>query len=614
MKKVIWGIVAIFVVAAAVVIGFKLKADSLIKAKIDELNNNGFVVKHTQTSNYLKTSGTGQIEIVYPDKVASYLFGKIKNEEIRKTLEEQYKTLETADKEAAIEGTTLDYDFVINTLNAEVNTNIYLSKLSKKAMYALEQDTENQASKWLVDFLKERKLKVSIDKDLNYKLADIDTVIPDVLFLTIRGLEGNGKNLKLPLLKLSGTDKLDKDFFQLNDLNVDYDFDDKKELSNTTIKNIEFQDFENIVNIKNIVINSNTTKDDLNISGKSEIGFDEVNVKKYGEDIATLKKTSVNFVVDKLPIKKLDEITKYLENENYQEYLKTLFQSGILVSSSGSATNYLINGQNIFETLKYDLTLGLNKNGSIENAKNIKDIFDVIKLTINLDKQTAENLKALINVKQPDSQIDFIDAQNNLKKFEAELKVDGIYVNDKKVLDEKELVFPEKTNFNDTLGENENGKGVFYDYEMVGDNLLKVNFKYIPNMDAVSQGGISVSFPELKDSTRIKKHSTNSFEKIEFYNAGSEIWNGGLEKNVVASYLLVEGWDDNWTDPAEFKEFSLTIDVKDIDILQINLRAGALNDVDTEDIPSEIVPADGTLDQQNYPIQIADIDVASLRK
>ena len=154
----------------------------------------------------------------------------------------------------------------------------------------------------------------------------------------------------------------------------------------------------------------------------------------------------------------------------------------------------------------------------------------------------------------------------------------------------------------------------FYDYEMVGDNLLKVNFKYIPNMDAVSQGGISVSFPELKDSTRIKKHSTNSFEKIEFYNAGSEIWNGGLEKNVVASYLLVEGWDDNWTDPAAFKEFSLTIDVKDIDILQINLRAGALNDVDTEDIPSEIVPADGTLDQQNYPIQIADIDVASLRK
>ncbi|MDY3204867.1 MAG: hypothetical protein RBR70_07335 [Arcobacter sp.] len=617
MKKLVLGAVAILVAVIAVVIGFKIKSDSLINAKIEELKNNGFVVKHQQSSNYLKTTGSGQIEVVYPDKVTTYLFSKIKNEEIKKTLEKQYSLLETVEKVEIFEGITFDYDFVINNLSFDANTNIYLSSLSKKAMYTLTQESTNIASsKWLLDFLKDKKLKVSIDKNANYKIADIDTVIPELMFLTIRGLEGNSKNMKLGLLKLSGTEKSDKDFFQLNDLNVDYNFDDKKEISSSTIKNIEFQDFDNSFNIKNILINSNTIKDEVNISGKSEIGFDEVNVKKYGEEVANLKKTTLNFTVDKLPIKKLDEITSYLEDENYKDYVKTLFQSGISVSSNGSATTYMIKGQKIFDTLKYDLSLGLNKNGSIEDAKNVKDIFETIKLVINLDNETAQNLKNLLNLKQPDSQVDFIDGENNLKKFEAELKTDGVYVNGKKVLEEKELELPKKKSFDDSqyLGQNTNGKGVFYDYELIGDNLLKVTFRYVPDMSTITSGGISVSFPELKDATRIKKHTTNSFEKINFYDAGSEIWNGGLEKNIISSYLLVEGWDENWTDATIEKEFSLEIDVKDLDVLQINLRGGALNDTNNGEKASEIVPVDGELDQQNYPIQIADIEIYSLKK
>ncbi len=617
MKKLVLGAVAILVAVIAVVIGFKIKSDSLINAKIEELKNNGFVVKHQQSSNYLKTTGSGQIEVVYPDKVTTYLFSKIKNEEIKKTLEKQYSFLETVEKVEIFEGITFDYDFVINNLSFDANTNIYLSSLSKKAMYTLTQESTNIASsKWLLDFLKDKKLKVSIDKNANYKIADIDTVIPELMFLTIRGLEGNSKNMKLGLLKLSGTEKSDKDFFQLNDLNVDYNFDDKKEISSSTIKNIEFQDFDNSFNIKNILINSNTIKDEVNISGKSEIGFDEVNVKKYGEEVANLKKTTLNFTVDKLPIKKLDEITSYLEDENYKDYVKTLFQSGISVSSNGSATTYMIKGQKIFDTLKYDLSLGLNKNSSIEDAKNVKDIFETIKLVINLDNETAQNLKNLLNLKQPDSQVDFIDGENNLKKFEAELKTDGVYVNGKKVLEEKELELPKKKSFDDSqyLGQNTNGKGVFYDYELIGDNLLKVTFRYVPDMSTITSGGISVSFPELKDATRIKKHTTNSFEKINFYDAGSEIWNGGLEKNIISSYLLVEGWDENWTDATIEKEFSLEIDVKDLDVLQINLRGGALNDTNNGEKASEIVPVDGELDQQNYPIQIADIEIYSLKK
>ncbi|MDY3201163.1 MAG: hypothetical protein RBQ84_09425 [Arcobacter sp.] len=612
MKKIILGIIAILVVIIAVVVGFKIKSDSLIKAKIEELNNNGFLVTHKQTSNYLKTNGNGQIEVIYPEKVALYIFSKIKNEEIKKALEKEFNSVSLYEKEKFFEGITFDYDFLINNLSMDVNTNIYLSKLSKKNMYLLANNPNSQADTWLLNFVKDKKLKVTIDRNANYKLADIDTVIPNLMFLTIRGLEGNSKNMKLPLVKLSSTDNSAKDFLQLDNLNLDYIFDDKKEVSDLTIQNFEFQSSDLSFNIKNVVIKSNTQKDELNVSGKSEISFDEIHAKKYDEEIANLKKTSLNFVVDKLPIKKLDEITKYLEDENYQEYLKSLFQSGISVSSNGSATNYMIKNQKIFDTLKYELSLGLNKNGSIEDAKNIKDIFETIKLAIDLDNDTALNVKNLLNLKQPDSKVDFMDAPNNLKRFEAELKNDGVYVNTKKVLDEKELVFPEKKSFNDTtLGQNDTGKGVFYDYEFIGNNLLKVNFKYLTNLEVISSGGISVSFPQLTDATRIKKHSTKSFDKINFYNAGSEIWNGGLQKNVISSYLLVEGWDENWTDTAIEKEFSLVIDVKDLDVLEINLRAGALNDVDIKAKAYEIVPETGDLDQQNYPIEIADIEIVT---
>ncbi len=71
---------------------------------------------------------------------------------------------------------------------------------------------------------------------------------------------------------------------------------------------------------------------------------------------------------------------------------------------------------------------------------------------------------------------------------------------------------------------------------------------------------------------------------------------------------------ENWTDATIEKEFSLEIDVKDLDVLQINLRGGALNDTNNGEKASEIVPVDGELDQQNYPIQIADIEIYSLKK
>lgn len=612
MKKIIWLLVGFLVIIAAVFIGFKIKIDKEITAKIDELNNNGFMVKHKQSTNYLKTKANGEIEVIYPDKVATYIFKNMQNEELKKAFEKQYNSLEISEKEAFFEGVKFDYDFEIDNLKAKFNSNIYLTNLSKKTMYNLSQESEDQTSRWLLDFLKDKKLNVNIKEGGQYKVSDIDTVIPNEVFITIRGLEGNGKNLKLPLIKLSNTDTTQKGFFQLNNLNIDFDKTATKENSKSTIETIQVQDFENILNIKNLVINSNYEKDEININAKSEINFDEVTVKTDGEQTMSFAKSSLSFNVNKLPIKKLEEIKDYLENQKYDEYLKSIAQSGVVIQSNGSASNYVVKTQKIFDILKYDLSLELNKNSSINEIKSVKDIFEKIKLVVDLDKETALNAKTLLNL-QSNSDIDFVDTKDNLRRFEAELRIDGIYVNNKKVLDEKELIFPEEENFDEPV-ENSTGKGVFYEYKLLDDNLLQVDFKYVADMNVVSSGGISVSFPQLKDAKRIKEHKTNSFEKINYYNANSEIWNGGLQKNIKSTYLLIEGWDENWKDVQTNKEFSLIIDVKDLDVLEINLRAGALNESDTTQKASEIVPVEGDLDQQNYPIEIADIVISTLKK
>lgn len=612
MKKIIWLLVGFLVIIAAVFIGFKIKIDKEITAKIDELNNNGFMVKHNQSTNYLKTKANGEIEVIYPDKVATYIFKNMQNEELKKAFEKQYNSLEISEKEAFFEGVKFDYDFEIDNLKAKFNSNIYLTNLSKKTMYNLSQESEDQTSRWLLDFLKDKKLNVNIKEGGQYKVSDIDTVIPNEVFITIRGLEGNGKNLKLPLIKLSNTDTTQKGFFQLNNLNIDFDKTATKENSKSTIETIQVQDFENILNIKNLVINSNYEKDEININAKSEINFDEVTVKTDGEQTMSFAKSSLSFNVNKLPIKKLEEIKDYLENQKYDEYLKSIAQSGVVIQSNGSASNYVVKTQKIFDILKYDLSLELNKNSSINEIKSVKDIFEKIKLVVDLDKETALNAKTLLSL-QSNSDIDFVDTKDNLRRFEAELRIDGIYVNNKKVLDEKELIFPEEENFDEPV-ENSTGKGVFYEYKLLDDNLLQVDFKYVADMNVVSSGGISVSFPQLKDGKRIKEHKTNSFEKINYYNANSEIWNGGLQKNIKSTYLLIEGWDENWKDVQTNKEFSLIIDVKDLDVLEINLRAGALNESDTTQKASEIVPVEGDLDQQNYPIEIADIVISTLKK
>ena len=623
MKKKFLIVVVFLAIIAAVLFTFQSKINNEINSKIDELNNNGFIVKHQQSTNYINTSAKGEIEVAYPDKVAFWIFNGVKDEELKKAIEEQYNSLAPNDKELLFSGIKFDYDFVLENLTSKVNTNIYLTQLSKIAMNNLAQETDNQSSKWLLDFLKDKKLQVSVNEKKEYKVADIDTIIPDEnIIITIRGFQGNEKNLTINSFKISDMNMDNRGLLLINEIAINYEKEANKESSKTLIKNIEFQEKNNIFNIKNLVINSNYEKDEININTKSELGFEELTTKSFDQEAVNLKNTSLSFNINNLPIKKLDEIALYLKDQKYEEYLKSLAQSGMVIESSGNASNYVINQQKILDTLKFNLSFKLNKNMVENEPKDLTDIFEDAKLTVDLDALTAQNAKALLDLKQ-NSNISFLDVDNNLKRFEAVLKNDGLYINNQRILEKNELSIPAKDNTfqEEVITENTTDdlttkkisqKSLTYNYKLLNDNLLELNIKYTPDMKVVSSGGISVSFPQFTDAKRIIKNTTTSFEIINFYDAGSQIWNGGLEQNIVSSYLLAEGWDNNWMDGKD-KELTLIIDVKDLETLEIYLRAGALNEKDALEKPSEIVPQTGEFDQQNYPVEILEIPIFRVR-
>jgi hypothetical protein len=618
MKKIV-GLIAVFlvVIVAIVLFWFQSKINEGISNKIAELNNNGFIVKHEQSTNYIKTTGKGDIEVIDTDKVASYIFANIKNEEVKKAFETQYNTLDSNEKGMFFEGIKFDYDFVLENFNGKVNSNIYLTQLSKKTMYDLSLDVDNSSSKWLLDFLKNRNLQVSINEKKEYKIADIDTVIPNEFFMTIRGITGNENNLAISTFKLSDADVSKKGFLLLDNLNVDYEINANKESSKTIIKAIEFQNDQTTFNIKNLMINSDYEEVMGNINTQSEFSFDEVLSKTAGVETLNLKNSYLKVNLNNFPIKKLDEITQNLADQNYEEYFKSFAQSGITLQSTGSASNYTIGSQKIFETLKFDLALALNKNVSVDNMKKVNDVLESEKLTIDLDKQTAENVKNMLNQKE-NLDVNFIDLSDNLKRFETVLKSDGLYINDKKVLDESQLLFPNEEQVDEqaiddtTPIQKVEQKNLKYTYKMIDENLLRLDIKYKSNLNVVTSGGISVSFPQLADKTRIVKNSTNSFKEINLYDAGTEIWNGGSQQNIPSTYLLVEGWDDTWDNSVE-KDMSLVIDTNGLQTLEVYIRAGALNEKDANQDASEIVPQIGDLDQQSYPVEFLEIPLSRVR-
>lgn len=631
MKKIFLGLAIVIIVIGAICLGLRSAVNSKIQSKVEELNKNGFLVSHEHSFDHYQTIGKGKIEIIYPDKVASYLFSKIEDEDTKKSLEKQYNLLDRATKDRVFEGITFDYNFVMNNISSKLDLDLYLTNLSQRTMYKLEQ-TYSYApqTNWLKPLLENKKIHLNIDENKNFKLDDINITIPNDSFITIRGVYGTQNNIKVALLKIADVydDSYTKGSLLIDNLAFDYNSQKEKKSSKLDIENLEFMDYTNVVSIKNLILDSQSLQDKDNISGNSKISFDELNIVKDNKLYLTnssknigLSKTSLDIAFDKIPYKKYEEMLSSISDKDflqkYDDFMKAVSQNGFQMTINGASNNFKIDENKYFNTLKFNSTFKMNqKFDSMNNIKSIKDIFEVAKATLDIDADSVKSLSSLLK----DEEFKAIDIENNQKRFEIELKDDGLYFNSKKFLDQKDLEFSSLN----TLGSSvlaENGK-VVSSYELIDKNLLRVTFKYTTKLENVTAGGLAVSFPQLKDASKIKAHNTKSFDKIDYYKGGQEIYSGMLGKNVKAEYLMVEGWDKNWTDTKQEKEFSLDIDIselkKDYSYLEINLRGGSLNENVETTSPkySEIVPNESqsfTTDQQSYPVNIADIYLLDLK-
>lgn len=437
MKKVI--------IASAIIVGGSFaglyvlnnKIDNEIQKEIKNLNDNGFTVKNQQSTNYITTSMKGDLEITSVDKAFKYLVDKSDNEDLKKQLMLQYSALDEMMKEQIFEGVTFAYDTNIKNIFGTFESTVSLKSLSKKAMYEVNQNASLPENKWLLDFLKNGDLQVKANEKGEYSVKDINSTIPDSGIIKILGWSGKGFSSKINEIKIADAKNEKENFFQLTNFNSDYFKDEKNENSKTTIDTIVFQDISSSVafNLKNLVIDSKYQKDTVNVTSQSEINFDEVVFKQFGMETLNLKKSKLSTKIFNLPIKTVENIMKYAESKNVQaeKMIEEIINSNAVLEVSGNASNYTVQGQKFFETLEFSGEAKLNKNLLTSQTKEISDILEKGKLTVLLDEQAALMAQSLLDPAQSLG-ITAVNDKNNLKKYEFEVKKDGLYLNGKNIM------------------------------------------------------------------------------------------------------------------------------------------------------------------------------------
>ncbi|WP_198306268.1 hypothetical protein [Arcobacter vandammei] len=624
MKKVILGLLALVLVVVAVCFTLRSSVNSKIDAKIEELKANGFNVNIEKRDIPLKIEANGKIEVAYSEKAIKYLVSLQEESELKKSIEQIVKIFDNSMLDEALEGLTFDYDFNINLLNSKLDLNLYLTKLSNSAMQEILSFEDNKALKSLENMLNNRDFQINIDEKQNYKIKDINYVMPDSS-MTIRGIYGDKNNLNIDLIKANN--KEDDFTISFEKIKSFYEEKENKAISSKfDIENVNISDNFAKLNIKSIELLSFSKVIDGLLEGNSKIAFEDLVFKKSNskEDEITIKNSSLDLILSKVPYKQYEDFMNVYANigdngekleKQAKEFLEALSKAGISIALNLDSKNLNFQNKEWFKTFDLKSSFALSKNLSEMKFEALNDVFDSINIDLKIDKDSATKLVEDLGLNKT-MNIKLLDSEDNeFKILKAELKADGLYVNDSLVLPKESLKFPKNEPFADMdYDMYEDDLNLSYSYLLLDKNTLRLNFKYKSSLDKINSGGISVSFPELKDASLIKVKNPKNFKKLDVYKEKDEMYSGLLGKNIKASYLMVEGFDDNWTDINIEKEFSLDIDVSKIDdFLEINLRGYSSNNDDNyELVPTETTSQ--TQDQQTYFVKIADIDLEEEKK
>ncbi|MBL3519008.1 hypothetical protein H0A43_00780 [Arcobacter lanthieri] len=447
MKKILLGVIAFIIVLIAVCFFLRSSFSSKIEAKIEELKANGFNVTYNEKFVPLKIVGEGKIEVVDSSKVTQYIVQSQKGE-AKKALErlinnEKLFSPDVDLSKLILEGVVFDYDFSLTLLTANLDLNFYVTRFSTKMMEDLPKTFE--------DMLKNRDFHINIDEDYNYKIKDINIVAPDnEAKFSLLGMTGNKTIFDMDSFKFD----IPKNNFSLSLYGIKTSYEEKsnKAIDSTfNIKTIQFGDEKAQLDISGLKSSSSQKVSNDLLDGNTKISIDLLSFKNNLTNV-NLKGTSFGLGLDKLPMKKYEEfidsyynISEDMNNEMHnklKELLKEIAQNGSEIKIDANSKNLNFLGQEWFEEidLKSNITFS-SKLGDMK-FRTIDDVVKTINVDLKIDSKSAQNIANLIGLSRMG--IDLVDSEDKkFKVLKAQLREDGIYVNDTLILPKAMLQIPQ---------------------------------------------------------------------------------------------------------------------------------------------------------------------------
>lgn len=582
MKKLLIGFV-VLIVAGAIFFTINRSVDKAVNLKIEELNQNGFSITQNNSNLPMKIRKDGEIQVIDAIKALDFIVKNIEESQAKEVFVEFLNIFDSQSKQLALEGTKFDYDFSLNIFTKEMNADLYLKELSVVLQNELE-NSEDEASKELLSILKQKAIHLKVDDKMNFTLDDIAFSNSGSL-ISLRGINGDKNSLNIALFKIIGANN---ESFVLEDMKSYYKEIEKNIDTKFSVSNLSLESEFVKMGIKNILFDGSSKNINDKVSTKDKISFDEFSfvsndVQSFinGSNIINVKNSEFSFSLDNLPYKQYKELMKVIDSEDedifskaFDSFFEELVKSDVKVSSSGVSSSFSQNSEKIFEKLRYEANLSLNKNMKPALVSGLNDVFEKIDIKIDLDKVSADKL--ILPLKESLG-LNYKDiANDDLKRFEISLK-DGIYINDIKLLEEKDLKFTQQ----ESDFEYYDDENLTTSYDMIGENLLKITFGYKSSLNENSQKGLVVSFPQLKDKSRVVSTILGDLKEINVYEPNSELFTINPYESIKNSFLAIEAYDDTLSENS-LKEFSIILNIKDFqaEILEINFRAYSIGSTD----------------------------------
>ena len=559
MKKLLIGFV-VLIVAGAIFFTINRSVDKAVNLKIEELNQNGFSITQNNSNLPMKIRKDGEIQVIDAIKALDFIVKNIEESQAKEVFVEFLNIFDSQSKQLALEGTKFDYDFSLNIFTKEMNADLYLKELSVVLQNELE-NSEDEASKELLSILKQKAIHLKVDDKMNFTLDDIAFSNSGSL-ISLRGINGDKNSLNIALFKIIGANN---ESFVLEDMKSYYKEIEKNIDTKFSVSNLSLDSEFVKMGIKNILFDGSSKNINDKVSTKDKISFDEfsfisndVQSLINGSNIINVKNSEFSFSLDNLPYKQYKELMKVIDSEDedifskaFDSFFEELVKSDVKVSSSGVSSSFSQNSEKIFEKLRYEANLSLNKNMKPALVSGLNDIFEKIDIKIDLDKVSADKL--ILPLKESLG-LNYKDiANDDLKRFEISLK-DGIYINDIKLLEEKDLKFTQQ----ESDFEYYDDENLTTSYDMIGENLLKITFGYKSSLNENSQKGLVVSFPQLKDKSRVVSTILGDLKEINVYEPNSELFTINPYESIKNSFLAIEAYDDTLSENS-LKEFSIIL-------------------------------------------------------